>query len=138
MTKCETCGFELYTVIGATLVVSTLALYDDHRFPGRCILSLNPHYSDFQDVPEAIAQAFLADMRMAAHAIKKATQADRINYAILMNAEAHVHAHLIPRTYANDPVPRQAPWAHPEKATKLPPLTRHQLVQRISEVLKVP
>jgi len=39
--RCATCGFELHHPI-ATLSVSALGLYDDARFPGRCILALRP------------------------------------------------------------------------------------------------
>jgi diadenosine tetraphosphate (Ap4A) HIT family hydrolase len=120
---CRECGFKLFLPI-ANLSLSTLALYDDHRFPGRCILSLRQHYGDLLDVPGGVLTWFMEDIRIAARAIQNATKCDRINYAILMNSVAHVHAHLIPRTYATDPIPNKAPWEHPEKAWPLSPTRR--------------
>jgi diadenosine tetraphosphate (Ap4A) HIT family hydrolase len=127
---CTTCKFELHKVIGC-LKVSTLGLYDDARFPGRALLTLNEHHNDLATMPIELAQAFLVDMRSAAQAIQRATRAERMNYAVLGNAEPHVHAHLIPRIREGDPVPNKAPWAHPDPVRPLDPVRLQILVGKI-------
>ena len=114
---CPDCNFTLYHVV-AELQVSVLALYSDERFPGRALLSLYEHHENFADMPEDLAIAFLNDIRVAGRAIAAATSCRRVNYAVLGNAEPHVHAHIIPR-YHDDPVPTKAPWAHPDVVTPM-------------------
>lgn len=124
---CRTCGFELWVPI-ARLGVSTLGLYDDARFPGRCLLVLDEHVDDFAEVPRGLREEFMDDVQLAARTIASAVSADRINYAVLGNAIEHVHFHLIPRDRSFDPVPTRAPWAHPEPATSLGAERRSDLV----------
>jgi diadenosine tetraphosphate (Ap4A) HIT family hydrolase len=116
---CFTCGFELWVPL-VTLEVSTLGLYDDSRFPGRSILALHDHYEDLGNVEPDTLQRFVLDVRRAGAAIKAATGADRMNYAVLGNVEPHVHFHIIPRVRAVDPVPNRPPWEHPSPASPLP------------------
>src|SRR5690606_22953314 len=48
--RCAACGFELARPI-ARLRASTVALYDDARFPGRCVLALDEHATLLEDLP---------------------------------------------------------------------------------------
>lgn len=132
---CETCKFDLHHVVGR-LKISTLGLYDDARFPGRALLSLDDHHDDLATMPIELAQKFLVDMRCAALAIQRATGADRMNYAVLGNAVPHVHAHLIPRIREGDPVPNKAPWAHPDPVQPLEAGRLQDLVTKIRAELK--
>jgi diadenosine tetraphosphate (Ap4A) HIT family hydrolase len=63
---------------------------------------------------------FLLDMARLGDALLNVTDALRINYAILGNAEPALHAHVIPR-YANEPPELRAthPWAHDWQAAPL-------------------
>lgn len=99
--------------------MSTLGLYNDARFPGRCILALHEHYEDLGDVDPVLLVEYIGDVRRAGRAIKAATTADRMNYAVLGNTMPHVHFHLIPRVLEDDPVPRRPPWEHPSPASAL-------------------
>lgn len=112
---CEDCGFKLWLPV-ADLAVASLGLYDDERFPGRCILVLRGHKTSFEELEEGLASALISDARSAARAIRTATKAPRVNYALLGNVEPHVHVHLIPRGHPDDPVPGRSPWAHPDPA----------------------
>lgn len=106
---CRDCGFDLYLPV-SNLAVSSLGLYDDLRFPGRCILSLNAHYDDMVDVPQEMLNSFMEDARKAIKVIMDATGCARVNFAILGNRESHVHAHLIPRYPDNEEFPDCSPW----------------------------
>ena len=110
---CKTCGFELYNPIEdhRILVTSNLGLYNDGRFPGRCILALFQHYSELISVDPDLLHEFILDVQVAGRAIQEATNADRMNYAILGNAEAHIHCHIIPRFWDDDPNPKSTPWS---------------------------
>jgi diadenosine tetraphosphate (Ap4A) HIT family hydrolase len=110
--ECPVCSFRVWLPL-AELSVSLLGLYDDARYPGRCILVLKEHAEDFASLPSRLTVPFVDDAQRAARTIRKATKATLMNYAILGNAEPHIHVHLIPRVSGGDPVPRQSPWSTP-------------------------
>ncbi len=85
--SCPECGFALHYPI-AEIGVSSLGLYDDARFPGRCILVYRKHVEEFSAIAESEAAAFIEDVRRAARAIVAAVTADRMNYAISRDGEA--------------------------------------------------
>lgn len=103
------CGFVLWNPI-AKSETSRLGLYDDARFPGRCILRLDAHYDSLEELPEDILISFMEDVQISISAIKAATGAVRVNVAILGNRDSHVHAHLIPRFPENEQFPDCSPW----------------------------
>jgi len=109
---CTDCGFQLWLPI-ATMRVSRLGLFDDGRFPGRCLLSLNPHFEDFSTLPQDLLAAFLEDMRDASLAMRQVTASPRVNYAVLGNTEPHVHCHLVPRYPDREAKPLETPWDDP-------------------------
>lgn len=115
---CSQCDFKLWLPL-APLDVSTLGFYNDRRFPGRCILVLNEHFEEFADVPQTMAQRFTRDMQTAGRAIQQAVEANRINYAILGNTVSHLHCHLIPRRWPDDPLPERTPWETPLRKGEL-------------------
>lgn len=137
MRLCDVCGFDLWLPV-AELQISVLGLYDDARFPGRCILAYRHHLEDLSELSDADALVFLADLRRASRAILAVVNADRVNYAFLGNSISHLHAHLIPRRYAHDPIPTKAPWAHPETSTQLPVSERHRIMEGIKDILRTP
>lgn len=130
---CEVCAFSLWLPI-ARLQVSSLGLYDDVRFPGRCLLVLHRHEENFALLDPKEANQFVADLQRAAQAILTATKAPRLNYALLGNKEPHIHFHLIPRPAA-DPIPDLTPWHHPEPRRDLAPEMRESLIRGIAKNL---
>lgn len=134
MKSCLQCGFELYKPI-SVLHVSNLGLYDDDRFPGRCILSLHHHYEDLTEVPENLMNAYMDDIRHAMKTIKNVTGCSRVNLAILGNAVPHVHAHLIPRYPEREENPNQSPWNDPRMKNTLDPILSRNLIQELANAL---
>jgi diadenosine tetraphosphate (Ap4A) HIT family hydrolase len=126
---CETCGFDLWLPV-AKLQVSHLGLYNDGRFPGRCILAFEDHEEHLDDLDSPFGLLFMLDIQKAGQAIRKATGCERLNYAILGNTEPHVHAHLIPR-YKDDPVITRPIWEHPDKKFKMSDSEVSDLIQKI-------
>lgn len=117
--RCDRCEMTLWLPL-VRLTVSTLGLYDDDRFPGRCLLVVHEHHEDMTTMPDELASALLGDARRAALAITAAVSADRINYAVLGNGTPHVHYHVIPRKWDIDPAPGRSPWTSARPARPLP------------------
>ncbi|MDJ0869563.1 MAG: HIT family protein, partial [Myxococcota bacterium] len=118
--RCETCGFTVETPVGR-LSASTLGVFDDARFPGRCVLVLDHHAEHFELLAPEVAARFTADVQQAARLIREVTGSRRINYAMLCNQVPHLHLHLFPRGGAGDTDPRVSPWELPEPERPLPP-----------------
>lgn len=130
---CEVCSFSLWLPI-ARLGVSTLGLYDDARFPGRCLLVLHSHVEHFAELDPTEAAELAKDLRNAGRAIAAVTKPIRVNYALLGNKAPHVHFHLIPRP-PSDPVPHATPWHHPDPLTPLRTEERVRLIAALAEQL---
>ena len=116
--QCEVCAFELWLPIGK-LGVSTLGLYDDARFPGRCILVLDQHEEQWEDLDSALLYSFVDDSQRAIAAIKSVTSVVRVNLAVLGNTDSHVHFHLIPRFPETEELPHKSPWNDKRPVSKL-------------------
>jgi diadenosine tetraphosphate (Ap4A) HIT family hydrolase len=134
--ECDECGFALWNPI-ARLKVSTLGLYDDYRFPGRCILALNDHYEQWEVLDRTVMQAFVEDAQQASLAISRVTAALRVNLALLGNTEPHVHFHLIPRQPISEPNPTKSPWNDPRPVGPLSDEAREKLKSAIARELLV-
>jgi len=110
-TTCSVCDFTLYNHVPAkVLQISHVGVYNDDRFPGRSILTLNHHETNFETLDMSIMFQFMKDVQTVINAIKTVTKTDRVNIAILGNTVNHVHAHLIPRYPNNEEFPNKSPW----------------------------
>lgn len=74
------------------------AVFGDTQFlPGYCVLLPKREVFSLNDLSLAERQAFLVDMSLLGDAILASTDAIRINYDILGNTDAYLHAHIFPR-----------------------------------------
>lgn len=117
--RCATCGFELWSPV-CQLQTGFVGLYDDARFPGRCLFVALDHFEDLGDLPTPLLTEFFVEATKVAEAIRRTTGAKRVNYAVLGNAEPHVHFHLIPRYPDREAFPNRAPWNDPRPKRFLP------------------
>jgi diadenosine tetraphosphate (Ap4A) HIT family hydrolase len=131
-TPCFTCAFSLWKSY-ASFPISTLGLYSDARFPGRSILKLTPHYEHLHQVPHEVLSTFMAELQTATRLLKEITAADRINVAILGNTVAHLHAHLIPRYGASEPLPEKSPWDDPRPRSPLSEEDERRLLEKLRQ-----
>lgn len=129
-TTCPSCSFELWHPI-ARLRNSRVGLYDDSRFPGRVIVSLDQHYDHLDEVPEVLLADFMADVARTSRVLRDCLEVPRVNVAILGNQERHVHAHLIPRDPTSDPLPSKSPWQDPRPRSLLDPIFHVQIVETL-------
>jgi diadenosine tetraphosphate (Ap4A) HIT family hydrolase len=61
-----------------------------------CLVS-QTHAVELHDLPEAVAAAFMRDMRRVSVAVASVTGAVKINYEIHGNSIPHLHMHFFPR-----------------------------------------
>jgi diadenosine tetraphosphate (Ap4A) HIT family hydrolase len=132
--RCETCSFELWTPV-LKLQAGFLGLYDDARFPGRCLLPTLKHFAELGDMPGKLRCTFVDETTQVADAIRRVTKATRVNYAVLGNAEPHVHFHLIPRYAEREQFPNRSPWDDPRPKTPLVSAEKERLVSAIRKQL---
>ncbi len=84
------------------LNVSTLHLFKEQTYRGRCILVFRGHKTElFQLGPEE-RTGFMNDLAEAAGAISRAFSPDKINYALFGDTVPHMHVHLVPKYAGKD------------------------------------
>ena len=96
---CETKNerrLELMTPI-ANLNVSTLHLYREQSYPGRCVLVYHEHIQKLTDLKTDEYNAFFADVSKAAHVLTKLYHPEKMNYLVLGDICPHLHLHLVPK-----------------------------------------
>lgn len=132
--QCSVCGFSLWIPVGR-YGVTHVGLYDDVRYPGRCIVALTEHHEHFEQLEASVASKFIRDVQVAGSVIRRVSQAPRMNYAILGNVEPHIHAHVIPRQVGSDPEPQRSPWQNPIPHTKMTDSERDAIVASLTAAL---
>ncbi len=97
---------------------SGFAVIGDTQFlPGYCVLLASPSVGRLSDLPLGERSRFLLDMSLLGEAIERACRPDglrRVNYEILGNTDAYLHAHVFPR-YRWEPAERAGGpvWRYP-------------------------
>lgn len=80
---------------------SGYAVIGDTQFlPGYCLLLAAPRVRDLSDLSHGRRRRFLFDMSLLGEALERVCRPDglrRINYEILGNTDAYLHAHVFPR-----------------------------------------
>lgn len=79
------------------LEVSTLFLFRNQSYRGRCVIAFNRHVEEIFDLPVAEQHAFTADVARVARALKRGFDADKINYGIFGDTMPHLHLHAVPK-----------------------------------------
>ncbi|MBA2937388.1 HIT family protein [Paenibacillus sp. CGMCC 1.16610] len=79
------------------LRVSTLYLFKEQTYQGRCIVALNEHETEFFHLSQEKQDAYMRDVAQVAAAIEKAFQPDKINYGAFGDTMPHVHFHIVPK-----------------------------------------
>lgn len=132
--RCSQCAMQLGGVI-ARLESGALAHFSDRTFAGRCVLVLDEHAEHLEELsPERLTQLIL-DVRRAGRAIRQATGAVRMNYAVLGNMAPHLHVSLIPRGGPADLRPRETPWGSVPPSDSLPDDEAERLCEAIVTAL---
>lgn len=113
---------------------------DPQVLSGYCLLLPDPVVPDLNALVGAARAQFMDDMGRLGDAVKAATGAIRINYAVFGNLDPALHAHVVPR-FADEPdhLRTGTPWSYDWLAA--PPFDPQQhadLRERIAELIKEP
>ncbi|OOM69751.1 HIT family protein [Clostridium sp. BL-8] len=79
------------------LEVSTLYLFKEQTYKGRCNVVFKEHKSEITDLTEDEAALFINDARKVAKAIHKAFKPDKVNYGAFADTMKHLHLHIVPK-----------------------------------------
>lgn len=134
--ECSFCGFGLFNPVQVELQVSRLGLYSDARFPGRAILMFKDHRVDLEDLDREEMCSFWQDATRVGGALKRVSGATRVNYAVLGNAEPHLHIHLIPRRPLDEELPTRSPWNDPRPFEELDPDRLRTIIKELESILR--
>ena len=86
----------------APLQVSTLYLFKEQTYRGRCIVAHRNHVNELYELPDAELAQFMQDVARAAKAIRQTMGAAKINYGAYSDKMPHLHVHLVPK-YVDGP-----------------------------------
>jgi ATP adenylyltransferase len=84
------------------LSVSTLYLFKEQTYRGRCIVAYNGHVNELYELPDSELALFMQDVTRAAKAMKSAFNPAKINYGAYSDKLSHLHMHLVPK-YVDGP-----------------------------------
>ncbi|MGV0028978.1 HIT family protein [Phormidesmis priestleyi] len=115
-----------------------VVLGDVQFLPGYSLLLPDPVVADLNVLTMIQRTNFLQDMAIVGDALLAVTGALRINYEILGNSEAALHAHIFPR-YATEPEEkRQKPvWFYDWESARVFDAERDgQLMQEMAEAIQ--
>jgi ATP adenylyltransferase len=86
----------------APLGVSTLYLFKEQTYRGRCVVAYRDHVNELFELPDAELALFTHDVARAAKAMKTAFNPAKINYGAYSDKLPHLHVHLVPK-YVDGP-----------------------------------
>jgi diadenosine tetraphosphate (Ap4A) HIT family hydrolase len=115
-----------------------VVLGDVQFLPGYSLLLPDPVVADLNSLTRTQRIDFLQDMTILGDALLAVTGASRINYEILGNSEAALHAHVFPR-YATEPEEkrRKPVWFYDwEGAVLFDEERDRQLMQKIAKAIE--
>ena len=70
---------------------------DNQHFRGYTLFLCKEHKTELSMLSKDDKLKFLEEMSIVAEAVQKATGAEKMNYEMLGNGDAHMHWHLFPR-----------------------------------------
>lgn len=80
-----------------SLNVSTLFLFREQSYPGRCVVAYNGHVNELFELPVDERNAFMADVCKVAETIQKEFSPAKINYGAYSDKLPHLHFHIVPK-----------------------------------------
>ena len=79
------------------LEVSTLYLFREQTYRGRCVVALDAHETELFHLAPDTLQRFTRDVARAAASLQRAFGPDKINYGIYGDLTPHLHYHVVPK-----------------------------------------
>ncbi|MBU3099575.1 MULTISPECIES: HIT family protein [Clostridium] len=79
------------------LEASTLYLFKEQTYKGRCVVAYNGHKSEIFNLTDEERSKFMGDVSRVAGALNKAFSPDKINYGAYADTMTHLHFHIVPK-----------------------------------------
>ncbi len=79
------------------LPASTLYLFKEQTYKGRCNVVYHNHCGDIHALPEEERNAFFADVAKVGAAVSEAFTPDKVNYGAYADKMQHIHMHIVPK-----------------------------------------
>jgi len=116
------------------LEVSTLYLFKEQTYRGRCIVTYKGHVNELFELQEKELELYMKDVAKAATAMKKAFSPNKINYGAYSDKLPHLHFHLVPK-YQDGPSWGSTFEMMPAKKVLLSDAEYSEIVDRIKQNL---
>ena len=113
---------------------STLYLYKEQTYTGRCVVALNEHKREMYELNKEELASFSRDIARVAYAIKAAFCPDKINYAAFGDMVTHMHFHLVPK-YEDGPKWGEAFEISPKEKILLSEAEYAEMIDKIKKYL---
>ena len=81
----------------AKLDVSTVFLFKEQTYTGRCNVVYKDHVKELFDLDQDELAAFMNDVKKVAAAVNKAFEPSKINYGAYGDTLHHLHMHIVPK-----------------------------------------
>jgi ATP adenylyltransferase len=81
----------------ARLEVSSLFLFREQTYRGRCLVAFREHARELHDLAPDELQAFARDLARSSRAVAAAVAPDKLNYGAFADKLGHLHFHLVPK-----------------------------------------
>lgn len=79
------------------LNVSTLYLYKEQTYKGRCLVAYDKHVNELYELDDEQLLLFMKDVTRVAAALRKTFSAGKINYGAYSDKLPHLHFHIAPK-----------------------------------------
>ena len=79
------------------LETSTLYLFKEQTYKGRCVVAYNDHKSELFELNDDQRSLYMKDVARVAGALKKAFSPYKINYGAYADTMTHLHFHIVPK-----------------------------------------
>ncbi len=86
----------------AKLDVSTVFLFKEQTYHGRCNVVYKDHVKELFNLNEQELSSFMNDIKRVAIAVDKAFQPNKINYGAYGDTMHHLHMHVVPKYEGKD------------------------------------
>ena len=86
----------------AKLDVSTIFLFKEQTYLGRCNVVYQDHVKEIFDLNEQELSLFMNDVKRVAIAVDNAFQPNKINYGAYGDTLHHLHMHVVPKYEGRD------------------------------------
>lgn len=80
-----------------SLSSSSLYLFREQSYPGRCLLVLNRHAEEYSQLTSEERQALQEDLYKVSQALEKLYHPGKINLGVFGDTVRHFHIHIVPK-----------------------------------------